>query len=236
VKRLLEPLAAVDRRAMVSVLGGLLLLSLYLYQGHHSFFARRFGHHLLGSPYAQWVAQGWQFGAAWVLLLLSPLLWIRLGLRQRVATHGLALGDWRVGLRLLLLGAVGLALPLYLNGGAADFQAEYPLVKIAASSATLFALWELTYLGYYIAWEFFFRGFWQLGLSGSLGAWGAMALQTAASTIMHIGKPEGETIAAIVAGVAFGLIALRTRSVLYVILLHWIIGMLTDLFCLLRAA
>ena len=34
--------------------------------------------------------------------------------------------------------------------------------------------------------------------------------------------------------VIFGLVAVRTRSVLYVILLHWYVGLMTDLFCILR--
>ena len=61
---------------------------------------------------------------------------------------------------------------------------------------------------------------------------GVVTILYVLSTVMHIGKPEGETMAAIVAGLVFGLVAMRTRSVLYVILLHWYVGLMTDLFCI----
>jgi membrane protease YdiL (CAAX protease family) len=235
VRELLAPLRAVPRATLVAVLGGLTLCTIYLYPGHAAFYLR----HLApagaaADPVGPWRAQGWQFGAAFVLLFAAPVLWVRLRGRP-LATIGLAVGDWRFGLKAVAVAAVVLAGPLYLNAGAADFQAEYPLVKLATRSLALFVAWELCYLVYYIAWETFFRGFWQLGLAGGLGAFGALALQTATSTVMHIGKPPGETFGAIVAGVGFGLLALRTRSILYVLLLHWTIGMLTDLFCALRA-
>ncbi|MFC1706013.1 type II CAAX prenyl endopeptidase Rce1 family protein [Planctomycetota bacterium] len=236
MRRLLAPLAEADRYVVVGVIGGLFLLTVYLYQGHHSFYTS----HVASSPardsgYAEWYAHSYQFLAAFVFMLVVPGLWVRFGTKERLADHGLALGDWRFGLKFLLVAMVVLIAPLYLTASQPEFQAEYPLAKMAGRTVWLFLLWELCYLVYYVAWEFFFRGFWQLGLSRSLGVMGAMALQTAVSTIMHIGKPEGETMAAIVAGPVFGLVAIRTRSVLYVILLHWYVGTMTDLFCLLQS-
>lgn len=244
MKQLLQPLRQSDRATLVGVFGGVTLLCVYLYPGNHAFFTRHLGHLAPAGPFAEWAAHCWQFGAAFLLMFLLPLLWARLGAGLRAADLGLQLGDWRLGLKLVALGVLVLAGPLYLGAGQADFRAEYPLAKVAGTSMTLFVLWELCYLVYYLSWEFFFRGFWQLGLgrgapaapaAARLGVVGALALQTAVSTVMHIGKPAGETFAAIVGGVAFGLIALRTRSILYVLLLHWYLGMATDLFCVLRA-
>lgn len=235
MKELLRPLRAIDRPTLIGFLGSLVLLCVYLYPGNHAFFTRHFGRLAPAGPFAEWAAHCYQFGAAFLLMFLVPLLWARLGAGLRPADLGLQLGDWRLGLKIVLIGVVVLAGPLYLNGGQADFQAEYPLAKVAGTTVGLFVLWELCYLVYYISWEFFFRGFWQLGLSRGLGVAGALALQTAVSTIMHIGKPAGETFSAIIGGVAFGLIALRTRSILYVLLLHWYLGIATDLFCALRA-
>jgi len=234
MENLLAPLSEVRRRTHVAVWGGTVLLTVYLYQGNHSFFTRQFSDLVTGGLFADWYAHGYQFLAAFVLLLVVPCFWIRLGTEQSLADCGLRVGDWRFGLKFLALAMLVLVLPLYVNAGSSEFQAEYPLARIAGRSMRLFLLWELCYLVYYVAWEFFFRGFWQLGLSRDLGFIGALALQTAVSTVMHIGKPEGETMAAIVAGVVFGLVAVRTRSVLYVILLHWYVGLMTDLFCILR--
>jgi membrane protease YdiL (CAAX protease family) len=234
MRELLAPLSEVNRRVHVAIWGGTVLLTVYLYQGNHSFFTHRFASLVSEGPFAEWYANVYQFLAAFVLLLVIPCLWIRVGTSESLANHGLCVGDWRFGLKFLGLAMLVLAIPLYVNAGSPEFQAEYPLAGIAGRSLRLFLLWELCYLVYYVAWEFFFRGFWQLGLSRDLGLIGALALQTAVSTVMHIGKPEGETMAAIVAGLAFGLVAVRTRSVLYVILLHWYVGLMTDLFCILR--
>ena len=123
----------------------------------------------------------------------------------------------------------------YLNSLNPEFQAEYPLTKLAGLSVGTFVLWELCRAVYYVAWEFFFRGYMLFGLERRLGAFTAIAIQTMASTVIHIGKPEGEMLAAIVAGVLFGVLALRTRSVLYPLVLHWFAGFFTDLFCLVNS-
>jgi membrane protease YdiL (CAAX protease family) len=47
---------------------------------------------------------------------------------------------------------------------------------------------------------------------------------------MHIGKPADEIYGAILGGVVFGFVALRSRSLLYVILIHWVLGVALDLF------
>ena len=92
-------------------------------------------------------------------------------------------------------------------------------------------IYEIAYvLLYYIAWEFFFRGFILFGLKTKFGAINAILIQTISSCLVHIGKPEGEIIGSIIVGVIFGVIVLRTRSIWYVVLLHAAIGVLTDLF------
>ena len=232
-----RPLRAWDWRTLVGIYGGCALLVLYAYQGNHRFFDEHLASRFQApEPLLQWCSHCYQFGAALVLLGLLPAAWWVLGAGRSLRECGLALGDWRFGLKVVLAGLVLLPLPLYLNAGSPTFQQEYPLARMAGDSVGLFLLWELCYLCYYVAWEFFFRGFWQLGLSRATGPAVALAIQTVASTVMHLGKPEAETLSAIVGGVVFGLVAARTRSVLYVILLHWYVGMGTDLFCLLRSA
>jgi membrane protease YdiL (CAAX protease family) len=66
------------------------------------------------------------------------------------------------------------------------------------------------------------------GLRDAVGAANAILIQTIPSTLLHIGKPDGEIFAAILAGIAFGIIALRTKSILYVFVIHWLIGVTLD--------
>ncbi|MFH1464928.1 MAG: CPBP family intramembrane glutamic endopeptidase [Pseudomonadota bacterium] len=224
-----------DTGTVVAVFGGLGLLTLYAYQGQAEFFSTKLAPDLGLGVWGPWAAESWQFGAAFVLMGLVPLLWFRLGQGRPLSELGLCLGDWRFGLRFVAIGALALTIPLWISAGSPAFQAEYPLAKIATRSWGLFVAWECCYAVYYLGWEALFRGFWQLGQRRHLGLFGALALQAAASTILHIGKPEGEFAAAVVAGLVFGLVAVRTRSILYVFLLHWYVGAMTDLFCALRA-
>lgn len=215
-------------------LGGLVLLCVWLYQGSPSFFEARAGR-LRGSTLLPWWGRLYQYAAALLLWVALPVAWVRWGVREPLSDWGLALGDWRFGLGFVALSIPALAPVLYLNALQPDFQAEYPLVREAGTSPKHFALWELTYLAYYVAWEFFFRGFLQFGLYAPLGPFWSIVAQTVPSTLMHIGKPEGETFAAIVGGLVFGAVALHTGSILYGLLVHWYLGALTDLFCLRHA-
>ncbi len=227
---------ALRPRSLVAVFGGLALLTVYVYQGHHSFYTEHLPPGSLPGMSPAWEAHCWQFLAALLCMGLLPLAWWRLAERRPLAEVGLSLGDWRFGLKFLALAIPVLAVPLYINAGSPAFQAEYPLAgAVVGSSWRSFLAWQACYAVYYLAWEFFFRGFWQLGQKRHLGLLGAMALQASASTLLHIGKPEGETMAAVLAGLVFGLVALRSRSFLYVFLLHWYVGAATDLLCLVRA-
>jgi len=76
----------------------------------------------------------------------------------------------------------------------------------------------------------------QLGMEKRLGPVLAMLLQLLPSALIHMRKPFGETLSAIPGAFLMGIVAWRSRSIVYAVLLHWAIGALTDLFCWLRAA
>jgi membrane protease YdiL (CAAX protease family) len=54
---------------------------------------------------------------------------------------------------------------------------------------------------------------------GSLAIW----IQAIPFAIMHLGKPELETLSTIFGGAAFGYIDLESRSVLPSVVIHWAI-------------
>jgi membrane protease YdiL (CAAX protease family) len=173
----------------------------------------------------------------WAVLFLGliPLLLSRpLGLD--LGRLGVRLGDRSAGLQALVLGLLAVVPVAYLAAGDPAIQAAYPWPgPWAGSSALAFLAWACTYSFYYLAYEFFYRGFLLNGLEPLLGRFGALWLQTVASTMLHLGNPLVETVAALPAGLIFGLLALRTRSLLYVILVHLALGLATDLFSLLRS-
>ena len=229
-------LRGADRPSCVVLLGGSLFMTLYLYQGHPDFFLRHFAPpEAERSEWWEWYAHLWEFGVMLLVMGVLPAMVSRRVLHQGLHAHGVRLGDWRFGLKTLLVVTPILVPVLYVNSLSPEFQAEYPLTKLAGLSAGTFVLWELSRFVYYVAWEYFFRGFMLFGLRKRFGDFAAIAIQTVPSTIIHIGKPEGEMLAAIVAGVLFGALAIRTRSILWPLLIHFIVGGLVDGFCLLSA-
>jgi len=159
------------------------------------------------------------------------MLIIKLVFKDSWKAYGLGIGDWKKGLPLLLLIPLVITPVIYFASKMPDVRSEYPLSKLLFDHKDLILGYELLYIIlYYIAWEFYFRGFLLFGLAKKWGVWNAILIQTISSCLIHIGKPEGEIIGSIIVGILFGLIAWRTKSIWYVFALHAAIGVLTDLF------
>jgi membrane protease YdiL (CAAX protease family) len=208
----------------------------WYYYGSRAFFDAHLARHVAGAGPATLHRTAYMFGAACVLMLLVPVLLARFVLRLRLRDLGLGIGDWQAGLRIVLfLFPLILVLMLFPTSRQPNFRAEYPLWPGAGRSLGIFLAYAALYAVYYLPWEFLFRGFMLFGLKDSVGVANAILIQTVPSVLVHIGKPDGEIFAAIAAGIVFGLIAWRTRSVLYVFLLHWLIGVGLDAFIVLGA-
>jgi membrane protease YdiL (CAAX protease family) len=137
-------------------------------------------------------------------------------------------GDLHFGLRAFLVMAPVLVAASAMAATMGPFRDEYPLFKGAGGSVALFAGYSVAYLFYYLGWELFFRGFLQCGLRQSFGDGNAILIQTLASCLAHIGKPPGEIYGAILAGLVWGLVVVRSRSLLAVLLAHWLLGVSLD--------
>jgi membrane protease YdiL (CAAX protease family) len=170
------------------------------------------------------------FLSAFLLLGLIPFAIVRWWFHEDVRDYGLRLGDWRLGLKLTALLfpviCVVILLPAVWNPEIRHF---YPMAPDLAGSASGFALLEIPRtLFFYIAWEFFFRGFLLFGLRPFIGDWMAICVQVVPSCLWHIGLPSGELFMAIAGGLLFGVMALRTRSIVWPMALHALIGIGLD--------
>jgi membrane protease YdiL (CAAX protease family) len=74
-----------------------------------------------------------------------------------------------------------------------------------------------------IGWEFIFRGWILFGYARKFGP-ETIWLQAVPFALMHLGKPELETLSTIFGGFAFGWVAWRTKSFVYPFLIHWFIA------------
>jgi len=203
-----------------------ILPTLHLYFGSIAFANKTFPG--LGS----FGASIYMFLAFFLLMGIIPLLIILFVFKEPLKIYGMTLGDWRKGLPLALGLTIIIAIFLLLpSSQTPDFRNAYPFDKTAGESIFSFIRFELLRgLIFYTAWEFFFRGFMLFGLRKYVGDWLAICIQTIPSCLWHIGLPIGEILSSILAGVLFGMIAIRTKSIFWVFLLHYFIGLFLDFF------
>ncbi len=169
------------------------------------------------------------FASAFVLMGLVPLAVIRLVFRESLRDYGFQLGDQRFGWTAVAIMAPVMILSTIPSASMPDFIREYPIYKGAGESGSAFVNHAFRYLFFYIGWETLFRGFMQFGLR-SLGDWNAILIQTGMSCIAHIGKPAGEIYSSILGALIWGVVVFRCRSLLYVLIVHWLLGVSLDWF------
>lgn len=231
-------LAGFASEPTVVVCGACALLIISHYQGNTGYFRTLVGDRFDKHPASNVLGHFWWFGSSLVLYLVVPLV---LAVATKGSFHrkyGFGLGNWRQG---LLITGVFLAvmLPAAFVASKLDaFKGIYPLAGNAAftlnvdgksvTSVKLFVLYELCYFAYFVGWEFLFRGWMLNGLVPKLGRTAAVLLQMAPFAIMHLGKAELEALGSIVAGIALGILALRTRSFWYGALLHGLVAVFMD--------
>ena len=164
-------------------------------------------------------------------MFVLPAIYVKWVMKRPLTDFGWGLGDVKYGAKWLITIPLLVVPLIFIASKMPDLRSEYPLAKSLLGNQSSLLVYESAYvLFYYVAWEFFFRGFLLFGLRERYGDVAAVLIQTISSCLVHIDKPEGEIIGSIVVGILFGMIALRSKSIWYVFLIHASIGVLTDLF------
>jgi membrane protease YdiL (CAAX protease family) len=143
-----------------------------------------------------------------VLFGIVPLAVVVFAFRDRPSRYGVALGDWRAGLALLLVGCAVMTPFVLWFATLPDVRAYYaPSVDTVPGIVLTNAL-DLT------AAEFLFRGFLTFTLLRAIGPAGVL-VATMPFIYTHIGKPELELFSTLAGGLVYGWLAWRTRSMLW---------------------
>jgi membrane protease YdiL (CAAX protease family) len=222
-----------DHRVALILLIVPVVLMVWVYYGKQAHFEWLFGQ----------VRDGWghdfysviyEYLAAFFLMFVVPSLAVKIVFRRSLREFGFRLGDVRCGFRLVAVMLPFLLLAAYVGSLDPAIQAEYSPAKSAMWDVPVFLVVGTAYLFYYLGWEFLFRGFMLFGLEERYGVLLAILVQMIPSVVVHIGKPAVESFAAIAAGLIFGYVAFRTRSILYPFLLHAAVGLGTDVFVALQ--
>lgn len=220
-----------DVESYVILISAPLLLLSYWHFGSSAAFGKFFPG-LATDPDYDYYSRIYQFVSFFVLLFIVPLLYVKIGMRKSLYDFGFGLGDTAFGVKFCLIALPLLVVPMVvLAATMPDVRSEYPLSKLLLGRPDLVLQYELMYVVcYYLAWEFFFRGFILFGLKDKFGNMNAVLIQTISSALIHLGKPNAEMFGSILGGIIFGALALRTRSFWYVFILHASIGVLTDIY------
>jgi membrane protease YdiL (CAAX protease family) len=167
---------------------------------------------------------------AYVLLPAAALLL----LGRNPLACGLGPGDWRKGLRWTVLLAAVVVAGCYLLSRTESFQFYYHTGRWGTGSARIILGAEWRRAVHLAGWEFLFRGVLLFGLAGLLGPAAGNAVQAALCALMHIQKPVLEFYGSFPFALVLGAVALRTRSIWYGLILHWLLGFSLEAFVALK--
>jgi len=168
----------------------------------------------------------WAFGSI-VSYLLLPALIVRFVLKEQLADYGLQVAPMRPYFRVYLAILIPTVFIVGCVSFIPEFQETYPLFA-PQNSWELLLIWELVYGFQFLALEFFYRGFMLHGLKGAFGM-GSLWIMIFPYVMIHFAKPWPETIGAIFAGLALGLLSLRTKTIMGGVVLHILIAWWADL-------
>lgn len=229
---------ATEPTVIVCVGSALLIVSHY--QAGTGNFRNVFGPQYDKHPAIAAIGHFYWFGSSFILYFVVPLL---VSLATRGSFHrkyGLGLGDWKAGFTISGLFLAVMLPAVWVASKWEAFRGAYPLAGAGAYtlrmegapdvvSWKLFLAYELGYVFYFVGWEFFFRGWMVNGLLPRTGRLGALLIPVAPFAVMHLGKAEPEALGSIIAGLALGILALRTRSFWYGAFIHAAVAVFMDL-------
>jgi membrane protease YdiL (CAAX protease family) len=164
-----------------------------------------------------------------LLFILIPLFYIAV-FKGHPHEFGLKL-ETKIAIRYAII-LLALGAPFMLYGSTLeDFRSYYPIWDSAeASTGSLLFLWGVLLVTMF-ATEFFFRGFLLFDLERHLG-WAGVPIHAVPYAIVHIGKPWLEVPYSFFAGLVFGYVALRTRSIFPSFIAHWTGAVIFDVLTL----
>jgi membrane protease YdiL (CAAX protease family) len=218
-----------NKKPTIILLLAPVVLTTWKYYGTKAFFMAHLSSFALFKN-THWTGATYILVTGLLLFCLFTVIVIKLIFRESLADYGVRIGDWKFGLLSVAVMAPVMIALTFPSARDPQFLAEYPLFRGAGASATVFMQYSFLYLAYYAGYEMFMRGFIQFGLREKFGDWNAILIQTAISCLFHIGKPDGEIYSSILGGLIWGIVAFRSRSLLYVLIVHWLLGVSLDYF------
>jgi len=219
LKSLLISIKTLDQKAVIVFLSIAVLQTISWYYTSRRFFRVNFFDSLQFDPNVYLFEYLYWFIGDFFTLFILPFFIIKVLLREKIKDYGIKFGDYKAGLIITLI-FLAIMIPLvWIASSTSEFSRTYPHLSSVKNSWIVFMIYELGMFIYMISWEFIWRGFMLFGLEKKFGYYSVL-IQMIPFLILHNGKPSAETFGAIIAGIALGILALRTRSIFYCVVAH----------------
>jgi membrane protease YdiL (CAAX protease family) len=162
-----------------------------------------------------------------------PALIIKFIFKEKIRSYGLKIAGiskhlWIYAL-LYFIVLIGVVIASFQQ----SFVNTYPFVQLPPGAWHYFILFEFFYFMQFFTLEFFFRGFMTFGLEKKFSYY-SIFIMIIPYCMIHFKKPFLEAVASIIAGTVLGMIALRTRSIWYGVLIHCSVALSMDILSLIR--
>ncbi len=222
-----------DRKVIIIFLSVAILQTISWYYTSRNFFRINFFPYYQNNPDVFLYEYLYWFIGDFITLFLLSIIIIKFILREDLRNYGLQFGDYKTGLALSSIFFLVMLPAIWFFSTAPEFSEKYPHLLSTRNSWGEFYIYELGMMLYMISWEFIWRGFMLFGLKQKFGYYSVL-MQMIPFVILHNGKPAPETFGAIAGGIALGVLAFRTDSILYCITTHMGIMFTIDFISTLR--
>lgn len=224
-----------DWKMVVSILFATIIIFVYFYFGSFSAFEKFFPN---VKDLAYWKII-YHNCMSFILFFVVGALFSRFALKNNGRKMGLGFGDYKLGLKLCGIALIIVPLVALSTVLSPEMTSTYPLIDFQAYGKWYYILgYFASYFLYYVGWEFLFRSLILFQSEEKCGVLSAIVITTMISALVHssiagFGKPMVETLSAIPAGLIFGYITSRTKSIWYSLFIHMLVGFMTDMFIVL---
>ncbi len=169
----------------------------------------------------------WKDTVCFVLLMVIPIIFMKVFAGWKMSDLGLRIRGTKKEFGLIFVLWLAFLPVIWIVSDFPDFAKTYPQVRSSKTDVAIFVAHHAYYLVYWMGWEFYYRGLLLFGFARDYGS-KAVLLSTFPFVVMHYGKPPMEMMAAILAGFILCGIALRSRSIMPGVVLHWLVQVSID--------
>jgi len=222
-----------DRKVVIIFLSVAVLQTISWYFTSRRFFNQNIYTYFLNNPNIDLYEFLYWFFSDSIILFGIPYLIIKLIFKEDIKNYGVNFKNLKSGVLVILLSVIIILPATYIVSTTKEFTNFYPMYPGLNQNIKTFLMYESFLILFLFAWEFIWRGFMLFGLESKFG-WYSIFIQMIPFVILHNGKPAIETFSAILGALFLGVLALRTRSMVYGFIIHAAIIISLDIYALLK--